>query len=114
MKKILVLALATLMSTSVMAAKDDRFKKSELDAETVLAALQDGAVKSFGKTKFSRIIPQSITVSGVHQVEDSQEATVYLSFVPKGSESAIFSTITLLRFNSDYWYFPSSNKFLKK
>jgi len=114
MKNFLVLILASVLSMSAFAAKDDRYKKSEIDAETALAALKDGTVSKFGKTKFSRVIVQSITVIGVHQPEDMREATIHFSYVPKGSENARFGTVKVIQFNSDYWYFPSSNKFLKK
>jgi len=114
MKKLLVLTLSALLSVSAMAAKDDRYKKGEIDAETALAALKAGTVSKFGKTKFSRVITQSITVIGVHQPEDTRKATIHFSYVPKGSENARFGTVEAIQFNSDYWYFPSSNKFLKK
>ena len=114
MKKLLILVLASFISFTAVAAKDDRYKKSEIDAETALAALKAGTVSKFGKTKFSRVITQSITVIGVHQPEDMREATIYFSYVPKGSENARFGTVKVIQFNSDYWYFPSSNKFLKK
>lgn len=101
-------------STTSWAEKDSRFKKSEVSQEVAQNALQIGTIDKMGGVKFSRVIPQSISVSGVHQVEDSNIATIYYSFVSKGSESAKYATEKAVRFNSGYWYFPSSKKFLQK
>lgn len=114
MNRLIIILVSTLVSFSALAAKDDRFKKNEVSADVAQEALQDGIVRNFGKTPFSKVIPESITVKGVFQPEDGRKAIIYFSYVAKGSDSARNSTVEVLQFNSDFWYFPSSNEFLKK
>lgn len=114
MKRITVFISALMVAFSASAAKDDRFKKNEVNAEVAQEALQSGAVTKFGKTPFSKVIPQSITVNGVHQPEDGRKAIIYFTYVAKGSDAARSSTAEVIQFNSDYWYFPVSGQYLKK
>lgn len=103
-----------MFSVSSWAEKDNRYKKGEVSQELAQQALKDGVLRKLGGVALKRIITQSINVSGVHQVEDSNTATIYFSFVAKGSDAAKYATAKIMRFNSGYWYFPSSNKYLTK
>ena len=114
MKHLVVLMTTLLVAFSASAAKDDRYKKGEVSAEVAQEALQSGAVEKFGKTPFSKVIPQSITVNGVYQPEDARKATIYFTYVAKGSDAARSATAEVIQFNSDYWYFPASGQYLKK
>jgi len=114
MKKYLVIAIAALLSFNVMAAKDERYKKSKIDEEVAQQALKNGVVSSFGKTSFSKVIPQSITVNGIHQFDDENRAVIYFTYVAKGSDAARRGTVEVIQFSSDYWYFPESGKYLEK
>jgi len=113
MKKYLILTIALLLSFNVMAAKDERYKKSKVSEEVAQDALKEGVVQSFGKTPFSKVIPQSITVNGIHQYEDENRAVIYFTYVAKGSDAARRATVEVIRFTSDYWYFPESGKYLE-
>lgn len=113
MKKYLVIAIAVLLSFNVMAAKDERYKKSKITEDVAQEALKNGVVQSFDKTPFSKVIPQSITVNGIHQYEDENRAVIYFTYVAKGSDAARRATVEVIQFTSDYWYFPESGKYLE-